>query len=350
MTRHSRLSSRVAAAVIVVAAALLVSPTSGAHAAGTLCGGAGVNVVVDFGELGGGVQTGCDPQGADQVASQVFPAVGFPLDYVQRQPGFVCRVSGEPAADPCVTTPPPNAYWGLWWSDGESGTWTYATLGATSLKVPSDGSLGLSWVGDGGSVPPGIPPPAVASPDPEPEATPSPTPTEQPSLEPEDDPTGDGPVAGGGSGAGGGQSGAGTPTPTPGTSASTTAAPGPSAAAGPTVKSGSTGNAGQTGGGDVARDGRSGREERDGRDENSRGADEVRASKSPSAVPTGPSDAASGVTTGESLLEQSEPVDQAGPASPDGRLPAWVPIGALVLALLGTAATVVVRRRAGSAA
>ncbi len=38
-----------------------------------------------------------------------------------------------PADDPCVNTPPADAYWGLWWSDGTTGKWTYSSLGAASL-------------------------------------------------------------------------------------------------------------------------------------------------------------------------------------------------------------------------
>ncbi|MCL3820328.1 hypothetical protein [Aeromicrobium wangtongii] len=65
------------------------------------------------------------------------------LTPVDRQPGFVCRVDGAPDSAGCVNTPPSDAYWGLFWSDGRSGTWTYASEGVGSLKVPAGGWVAL---------------------------------------------------------------------------------------------------------------------------------------------------------------------------------------------------------------
>ena len=89
----SRLAGLVAAAL--AAAAGLVGVSAG-PAAAALCSGSGVNVVVDFGSLGAGVQKGCDTRGANRSADKVFPAAGFPLTYAQREPGFVCRVKNTP--------------------------------------------------------------------------------------------------------------------------------------------------------------------------------------------------------------------------------------------------------------
>jgi len=66
-------------------------------------------------------------------------------------------------------------------------------------------------------------------------------------------------------------------------------------------------------------------------------------SRTPSAIATDPSDPTPAAAAGETVLDQADKTSQ------DGRLPLWVPLGVLVLALLGTAATVVVRRRTGSA-
>ena len=66
-------------------------------------------------------------------------------------------------------------------------------------------------------------------------------------------------------------------------------------------------------------------------------------SRTPSAIATDPSDPTPAAAAGETVLDQADGTSQ------DGRLPLWVPLGVLVLALLGTAATVVVRRRTGSA-
>ncbi len=66
---RTRLAGLVAAAL--AAAAGLVGISSG-PASAALCSGSGVNVVVDFNGLGGGVQKGCDPAGAGKSADQVF--------------------------------------------------------------------------------------------------------------------------------------------------------------------------------------------------------------------------------------------------------------------------------------
>lgn len=174
----------VAVAAAMVAVATLVLPSGPAAAAGCP-GAAGVSVVVDFHELGGGVQSGCVAEGGGRSAAALFGSAGFPLTYVQRQPSFVCRVAGQPASDPCVNTPPADAYWGLYWSDGSSGRWTYATLGVGSQTVPDGGSVALSWIGGATRSQPGVAP-AVHERTSTPEATPKPTrkPTPKPTAKP----------------------------------------------------------------------------------------------------------------------------------------------------------------------
>ena len=71
----------------------------------------------------------CAPDGGGRTADRLLKDTGHALTYVQRFPAFVCRIDGVPADDPCVNTPPADAYWGLWWSDGESGEWSYSSLG-----------------------------------------------------------------------------------------------------------------------------------------------------------------------------------------------------------------------------
>jgi hypothetical protein len=146
-------------------------------AAAAACSGAtGVTVVVDHGSLGGGIDQVCSPSGGGKTASSIFVGAGFSLTYVQQQPGFVCRINGQPASDACVRTPPSDAYWGLWWSDGKSGSWTYASVGAGSLNVPDGGYVGFAWQ-NGGQTAPGVPATAHAS-------APTPTPTQAPSQAP----------------------------------------------------------------------------------------------------------------------------------------------------------------------
>lgn len=136
---------------LLVAAVLVIAPIAvvdhPAAADSERCpAGTGVTVIVDYGALGGGVQIACDRGGAGDPVSEVSPRVGFPLSYVANEPGFVCAVAGKP--DPqasCGRTPPSNAYWGLFWSDGSPASWSYSSEGARSLKVPAGGSIGWRW-------------------------------------------------------------------------------------------------------------------------------------------------------------------------------------------------------------
>jgi hypothetical protein len=171
---------------LVVAATCVLSQSPAAAEACTT--EAGVTVVVDQGALGGGIATVCDP-GSGEVASTRFEQNGFALTFAQRQPGFVCRVNGVPASDPCVNTSPVDAYWGLFWTDGESGSWTYSTLGATSLDVPDGGAVALAWQQGAARRTPGVPAPVRAAPSPTPTEKPTPTPTEKPTPVPTRTPT-----------------------------------------------------------------------------------------------------------------------------------------------------------------
>lgn len=176
-----RYAVRLAVAVFLAAAGLGLP--SAAHAA-TCSTSHGVTVVVDFHQLGGGVQTACDAQGGGRSGDKQMSDAGHHLTYVQRQPGFVCRVDGVPADDPCVNTPPDNAYWSLWWSDGKSGTWSYAAQGIASMSVPDGGYLALSWQGGDSKAPPRVTPKVHPAPSPSPTHQPSSRPTKKPTTAP----------------------------------------------------------------------------------------------------------------------------------------------------------------------
>lgn len=146
-----------AAAAFLAACCVVVPP---APAVASACGdGHGVVLVVDphgperAGGLGGAPESVCDPSGGGLTAARLFERNGFPLTYVASQPGFVCRVAGRPADDPCAATPPDDAYWSLWWSDGRSG-WSYAATAAGSLTIPDGGLVAFSWDGVPGDAPP----------------------------------------------------------------------------------------------------------------------------------------------------------------------------------------------------
>ena len=168
-----RLVVRLAAAALAVAAAGLVPSPAQASTCSTA---AGVSVVVDFHELGGGVQTDCDAGGAGKYAAAQFADVGHELTYVDNEP-FVCQVDGAPDRT-CPRTPPANAYWSLWWSDGKSGTWQYASLGVTALKVPNGGYVALSWQGQASQAEPRVAPTSHST------SSPSTSPSHHPTSSP----------------------------------------------------------------------------------------------------------------------------------------------------------------------
>jgi hypothetical protein len=148
-----RRALRLAAVTFGVAAAGVVVPAPPGQAA-TCSTASGVTVVVDFHQLGQGLGTSCDPSGGGKSAADLFTGAGYALTYVNGEP-FVCEVDGAPTTQ-CVRTPPANAYWSLWWSDGKSGTWKYASTGVTALHVPAGGYVALSWQKGTAQAPPGV--------------------------------------------------------------------------------------------------------------------------------------------------------------------------------------------------
>jgi hypothetical protein len=287
----SRTLARLVAAAALAAAAGAVVPSAPASAA-TCSSADGVSVVVDFHELGGGVRTACVADGGGRRASDLFPAAGFPLTYVQRQPGFVCTVSGAPADDPCVNTPPADAYWGLWWSDGKSGSWTYASTSAAGLTVPDGGYVALSWNGSSTRSAPGAAP-APHQTQPTPTATPthaSPSPTAGPT----------------------GTGGAGQPSTSPSRTDETLADASGSATSEPSASTSA-----------------------EPRGKKSRSASPTSADSPSASEPThGPDDA---------VPASAEPDDPA-----DGGLPAWVAPVVIVALFAGAGGAAVVRRRRGT--
>ncbi len=183
------IASRVAAAALLAAAAYAGLPTTSAAYAATCSSAGGVSVVVDFQQLGGGVQSACVSDGGGRLGSDLFTQAGFALTYVQRQPGFVCRVEGLPTAeqDPCVTTPDASAYWSLWWTDGTTGRWTYSTSNVGGLRVPDGGYVAFSWNTGSRPAPPGVTP--VVRPEPVDTTTPTSKPSKLPSRSAAPSPT-----------------------------------------------------------------------------------------------------------------------------------------------------------------
>lgn len=289
--------ARLVAVALTAAAASLAVPTPTAYAAACTTD-TGVTVVVDFNGLGGGVQQVCLPGGGGKAASSLFPSAGFPLTYATRQPGFVCRVSGVPESDPCVNTSPADAFWSLWWSDGDASSWSYASVGAASLNIPDGGMVAFSWDGESGTAPPSASP-----------SHPHPTPTPTPDA---NTPSPDG--SGGNS--------PGQPA-TPGGSTRPGTNPPASPDGSPTASPGDKGD-------------KSGRGDKHGKDE------QKKPKASPGATPTAPESTAP-VVAADDGAGVAEP-----PADADG-LPGWVPL-ALIGVLFAAAGVVVLlrRRRSGT--
>ena len=226
-----RFLARALALAVLSGGSVLLAPAAVTPAAGaaTCTTAGGVSVVVDFRELGGSTITACAPDGGGKSAADVFASVGVNISYATRQPGFVCRVQGAPAGDPCVNASPASAYWGLWWADGSKATWIYSSYGVGGLTVPAGGSLGWSWQQDresSGTVPPAVAPPVAPAPIPTASPTSSPTSSSSPSSTPSSSPTSS-PTASGGSGGsgGGGTGGSASPSPSAGASATPSASP-----------------------------------------------------------------------------------------------------------------------------
>ena len=281
---------RLAAVILAVAAAGVVLPSP---AGATTCGTAsGVSVVVDFHELGGGAQSSCDAGGAGEYADQQFADAGYTLTPVNNEPGFVCQVDRLPQTR-CDRTPPANAYWSLWWSDGTSGKWKYSSVGVTSLKVPAGGYVALSWQKGNAQAPPRVAATSHSSASP---TTSSSSPTSPP---PPSHPTRD---------------------PRPSATSSAPAAP----TSGPTTPASAATSQGSS---------KAGKHDR------------AKPSQRSSA-----GDPASGATDATGATEAAGPVSGVDPAGPSGGsgaggLPGWVAPAAIVVLFAGAGAVVLARRK-----
>jgi hypothetical protein len=153
----TRFGSVLAAAVLAVATTVLPGLSVAPAEAAACSDAGGVTVVVDGTGLTGSLSQTC--VGGSGKATALFGDAGHTLTRVQRFPGAVCKVDGEPADSSCVNMPPTNAYWGLFWSDGKSGSWAYSSAGVDNLEVPAGGSVALAWQSSNGRRNPAAEPP-----------------------------------------------------------------------------------------------------------------------------------------------------------------------------------------------
>jgi hypothetical protein len=135
----------------------------------------GVILAVDFGPWGGPLLRSCDSTpttGYAQLNEGGWRTTGTEHD----GPGYICRIGyggyqhdaqyPTTAQQPCVQTPPANAYWAFWEAGPGQTSWTYSQYGAAGYH-PLPGSISL-WVfggtnlgGTSGSAVPKISPQSV---------------------------------------------------------------------------------------------------------------------------------------------------------------------------------------------
>ncbi|MGI8663803.1 MAG: hypothetical protein ACR2LQ_11425 [Acidimicrobiales bacterium] len=161
MTVGERRASRLGIAVVAIVGVLLaVVPMNGARAAGAAQGqcadNVGITIVVDFRDLGGGVNIACAPSQVSDGLDALSEA-GVSWEGTRRYAGLVCRIAGKPspASEACVNAPPAAAYWSYWIAP-RGGHWCYSSLGAGN-RVPPPGSVegwSFSLNHTGGDVPP----------------------------------------------------------------------------------------------------------------------------------------------------------------------------------------------------
>jgi hypothetical protein len=151
----------------LLAAAAAVAPVgpgtarAGAWAEGPCPTADGVTVVIDFQDLGGGIWVRCAP-GPSNTGFEALQRAGVPFTTTVRFPGFLCRIDGRPASDPCQTTSPASAYWSYWMAP-RGGAWCYSSLGAANRNPPEGTVEGWSFSlgrGTGAIPPPRLAPPA----------------------------------------------------------------------------------------------------------------------------------------------------------------------------------------------
>lgn len=133
----------------------------------------GVTVIIDFQELGGGVNVRCT-ETAPTDGADALDRAGISWQGVVRWGrGFVCKIAGKPSNDPCIDTPPASAYWSYWLAP-RGGEWCYSNFGVLNRTPPPGSVEGWSFSlnkQDGKSPSPRMAPPSLA-----PGLTPNPLP------------------------------------------------------------------------------------------------------------------------------------------------------------------------------
>ena len=168
-------SARALVAGLIGVAATVIGFAAPAQAA-ACTRGTGVTVVVQ----GQGLNSTTCVSNPPRTAWEIFE-VHHSLQRVASQPGFVCRIDSRPDIG-CGTTPPSNAYWGLYWAHS-GGSWSYSTSGAGSLR-PNTGDWIAFVFQDGGRRSPSMTPLGPVAPKPKPKPTSAGPTTSKPTATP----------------------------------------------------------------------------------------------------------------------------------------------------------------------
>ncbi len=168
--RLSRGAGAGALALAAIVAALLV-PHFGARAVADenaeCTNHDDITIVVDFQDLGGGVNVRCAPQPVDS-GRAAFVRTNIAVDDYR---GFVCRIAGAPEEGPCDRYPPASAYW-VYWVAARGGSWCPSNYGIDTRTPPPGTIDGWSFAKNKkGST---LPPPRYPVPAPIPGAAPHP--------------------------------------------------------------------------------------------------------------------------------------------------------------------------------
>lgn len=191
---------RTALAGALVALATVVGGAS-AHAGNTIC----VALVVDFGDLGGGVQTSCATVQQGATGYDVLEAGGHTFTICSN--GVLGSIDGKPS-DGCQEKNDSVHYWSYWHRAPGRTTWTYSNEGAGTYQPQNSSTEGWRWMK---TPPANVPYSQICKPT----ASPQPTTTHTASRRPTTSQPATARTAS--------SSGTTTPTPTVNTSASTTA-------------------------------------------------------------------------------------------------------------------------------
>ena len=294
LRRTTTAALRGAAAVVGVlagSAVTVVAATGSAQAADTIC----VALVVDFADLGAGVESDCVKVPDGSSGEDVLRA-RHTLGFRPNQPGFVCTIDGWPK-EGCAASNGEH-YWAYFHRAPGSSSWTYSTSGASGYEPRNNSTEGWVWLTRKDQTPANVAFTGIC-----PTSTTSPRPRASTSS----------PASGGGGGGGGGS-----------TSTKTSASPGDATDAGTTTGDTDT----TTDSPPRTDDGKRARERR------------VTRSASPTSTATPDVDASS--DDGARVLTESRDSDDGG-SPPYGLL-----IGGVVVTGLGVAAMLRARRNQGA--